>query len=101
MSSPTTIRILEITRTVSSPLKVRAVKGVDGSRLVLVGRDRDERGRGPFVRVADGGVEFGLHVAGGGAQVLEVEERRVEQVRRLRVAQGREHRGADVRYLLL
>src|SRR5215207_8275297 len=45
-----------------------------------VRRDGDERGRVRAVGVAEGRVEFGLHVAGGRAQVLKVEERGVEQV---------------------
>ena len=59
---------------VAAIVKVRS-KEIDGR--VSVRSNRDERGRGLFVRVADGGVEFGLNVAGGGAQVFEVEERRV------------------------
>src|ERR1051325_6330292 len=45
-------------------------------------------------------IQFGFDVSGGGTQRLEVEELVVQQVRWNCVAEGVQHRGADVRNLL-
>ena len=52
-----------------------------------------------FIRVADGEVEFGFDISGGGAQVFEVEKIMVQQVRWCGVAERIQHRGTDVRNL--